>query len=114
MQRNESLRFHRVENNYLENDQLIAYSKQSPDGQDIILTVVNLDPVNVQSGWVQLPLAEWGIAAGNSFYAHDLLSDARYTWNSEWDFVRLDPASLPVHIFHIQRSPTERNFDYYM
>jgi starch synthase (maltosyl-transferring) len=114
LQRNESLRFHRVENNYVENDQLIAYSKQSPDGQDIILTVVNLDPVNVQSGWVQLPLAEWGIAAGDSFYAHDLLSDARYTWNSEWDFVRLDPASLPVHIFHIQRSPTERNFDYYM
>ena len=41
--------------------QLICYSKRSPDGRDLVLVVVNLDPHHMQHGFVQLPLADWGL-----------------------------------------------------
>jgi starch synthase (maltosyl-transferring) len=114
LQRNESIRFQRVENSYVPNDQLIAYTKQSPDGRNIILVVVNLDPVNKQSGWVRLPLDEFGFDTTTAYVAHDLLADTRYTWSGEWNFVELDPARTAAHIFRIERPSNERNFDYYM
>jgi len=113
LQRNENLSFPRVETNYADNDQIIAYIKRSPDKQNTILVVVNLDPLHTQSGWVQLPLADLDLSAESPYLAHDLLSDTRYTWTGEWNFVELDPARIPVHIFRIEPMPTERNFDYY-
>lgn len=114
LQRNESIRFLRVENNYVPNDQLIAFTKQSPDGLNTVLVVVNLDPESAQSGWVQLPLEELGLDPAVPYRAHDLLSDTRYTWTGEWNFVQLDPAAIPAHIFRIERPRDERNFDYYL
>ena len=113
LQRNDSIRFLRVENNYVENEQLIAYTKESPDGSNIVLTIVNLDPVNVHSGWVQLPLADFGIRATDSYLVHDLLTDTRHSWVGEWNYVSLDPAAMPAHVLRIERMPTERNFETY-
>lgn len=78
-----------------------------------MLVVVNLDP-NAQSGWVQLPLEELGLDPATPYRAHDLLSDTRYTWTGEWNFVQLDPAATPAHIFPIERPRDERDFDYYL
>jgi len=108
LQRNESIRFHRVELAYAENDQLIAYTKQSPYGANVILVVVNLDPHSAQAGWVQLPLGELGLASDGPFFAHDLLRDTSYTWSGEWNYVELT-TDLPVHIFRLQRGPLVRN-----
>ncbi|NTU83509.1 MAG: DUF3416 domain-containing protein [Chloroflexales bacterium] len=104
LQSNEGLRFHRVDLNYAEQTQVIAYSKATPDYENIILVVVNLDPTSVQGGWIQLPLAEWGLSG--PFEAHDLLSGARYTWSGEFSYVELDPAAMPVHILRIERPET--------
>ena len=41
-----------------DNQALICYAKTSPDGRDIVLVVVNLDPQNMQHGFVQAPLAD--------------------------------------------------------
>lgn len=101
LQRNENLRFHRVDSGFAENDQIIAYSKASADGSDIVLVIVNLDPNNTQAGYVQLPVAEWGLGGG--FQVHDLLTDARYTWGGEYNYVELNPYGMPVHVFHIER-----------
>lgn len=114
LQRDESIRFLTIEHNYASNDQLIAYTKQSPDGENVVLVIVNLDPQHAQSGWVQLPLEQLGLAPTDAFYMHDLLSDTRYTWSGEWNFVRLDPAELPVHVLRLERPHSERNFDYYL
>jgi starch synthase (maltosyl-transferring) len=113
LQRNENMSFPRVETNYAANDQIIAYIKRSADRQNTILVVVNLDPLHTQSGWVQLPLNDLDLSAESQYLAHDLLSDIRYTWTGEWNYVELDPAKIPVHIFRIEPMPTERNFDYY-
>ncbi len=113
LQRNDPISFQRVENNYIANDQIIAYMKRSPDGKNTILVVLNLDPLHTQSGWVQLPLDELSLTAESPYLAHDLLNDRRNTWSGEWNFVELNPAEMPVRIFRIQSLHTERNFDYY-
>ena len=110
LQRDTSLRFHDTDN-----EQLIAYSKQSDDGQNVIVTVVNLDPHNVQSGWVNLPLATLGIEEDRAYQVHDLLSDAHYLWQGAWNFVMLDPQVMPAHIFRVRHHlRTEQNFEYFL
>jgi len=110
LQFNHNVCFHDVDN-----DQLLAYSKSTPDGANTILVVVNLDPYHVQSGWVQLPLELLKIKPGQTYQAHDLLGNARYFWQGERNFVQLDPKLMPAHVFALRRRVrTERDFDYYL
>jgi starch synthase (maltosyl-transferring) len=94
LQNDWNLQFHEVDN-----DHLIAYSKQ--EGDNLILTVVNLDTRFVQSGWV-----EFGFA-GETFEVQDLLGGGRYTWKGNKNYVRLNPQELPApqvaHIFLVHR-----------
>ena len=85
-----SLRFHEIDN-----DQLIAYSKQ--EGENLILVVVNLDTRHVQAGWV-----EFGFA-GEEFEVQDLLGSGRHTWKGNKNYVELNPHALPAHVFLVHR-----------
>lgn len=87
-----------------ENDQLLAYSKKTASGDNILLTILNLDAHFSQSGFIELPLREWGIAANEPFFAEDLLSGDRFTWQGVRQFVKLDPGSKPAHILRILRT----------
>ena len=105
-----SLRFHSTDN-----DQLICYSKQTEDLSNIIVVVVNLDPHHNHSGWLELPLDPLGIDPQQPFQVHDLLSDARYLWQGNRNYVELDPRIVPAHIFRLRRRiRTEHDFDYFM
>jgi starch synthase (maltosyl-transferring) len=109
LQSDANLRFHDVDNEHL-----ICYSKHTDDLDDVVLTVVNLDPHHAQSGHVELPLADWRIDAGKAYQAHDLLSGGRYLWSGPRNFVSLDPARSPAHVFRLRRHvATERDFDYF-
>jgi starch synthase (maltosyl-transferring) len=89
------------------NDQLFTYSKQSEDGNRVVV-VVNLDPHNLQSGWVRVPHDEFGLVPGESFELHDLLDGGRYTWRGEWNYVELNPHILPAHILRLESPVAER------
>jgi starch synthase (maltosyl-transferring) len=105
-----SLRFHQSDN-----DQLIIYSKTSEDLSNIIVVVVNLDPYYTQSGWVDLPLEAFGLDPHRPYQMHDLLSDARYLWQGPHNYVELNPARMPAHIFRVRRRVrTEQDFDYFL
>jgi starch synthase (maltosyl-transferring) len=107
---NHKLSFHEVDN-----EQIIAYSKISPDGSNQVLVVVNLDPHYQQSGFITLPLEEMGIDTRQPYQAHDLLTDARYLWHGTSNYVELNPKTIPAHIFVIRRKVrTEHDFDYYL
>jgi starch synthase (maltosyl-transferring) len=95
-----TLRFHRIEN-----DQILAYSKQAidPDETDTIVVIANLDPEHTQSGWVELDAGALGIEPGQRYVMHDLLTEARYDWEPHRNFVMLDPTGLPVHVFSVER-----------
>lgn len=111
LQQNQRIRFHTVDTDFRTNEQLIAYSKVSADGEDIILCVVNLDPYGTQAGWIQLPTHDWHLGA--QYQAHDLLSDARFLWSGEFNYVELTP-DQPVHVLCLRRRRRDqRGFEYY-
>lgn len=110
LQTNHNLYFHRTDNPYL-----ICYSKQSVEAANTVLTVVNLDPFHVQSGWVDLNLSELGLNDHESFQVHDQLTDQRYLWQGPRNYVELSPAAIPAHIFRVLRKiRSEKDFDYYL
>ena len=109
---NDSLRFLSIDN-----PSIIAYAKRSPDGQNTVVTVVNLDPHHTQSGWVNLSAAWVSGADGAAdkdgaevpappaqrWQMHDLLSQQRFVWEGDWHFVQLDPHRMPTHVFRVRR-----------
>ena len=100
LQRNDTLRFHEVDN-----DQLIAYSKASSDGANVLLVVVNLDPCGAQAGRLRLPLRELGLAPEAPFLAHDLLDGSSKALRGERHEVHLDPNLGPALIWRLEASP---------
>jgi starch synthase (maltosyl-transferring) len=84
-----------------DNDQLIAYSKRTPKNDNVIVTVVNLDWRFTQSGFVELPLDDFGIDAGVPYPVTDLLTGARYTWHGPRNYVELRPAEIPAHVLRL-------------
>jgi len=106
----ENVRFHPVDN-----DHLICYTKSAADKSECLLVVVNLDPHHTQAGWVELPLDVLEVDEDHPYQVHDLLSDARYLWNGQKNFVQLDPRVVPAHIFQVRRRVrSERDFEYYL
>jgi len=79
------------------------------------MVVVNVDPHHRHSGFVEVPLEELGLEAGQPYQVHDMLSAARYIWYGARNYVEVDPATFPAHIFRLRRRlRTERDFDYYL
>lgn len=98
LQSNSGLRFHATDN-----DQLICYSKSNEELTNIVLTVVNLDHRYTHSGWVTLPLGDWGLRPTEGYRVEDMLSGARYTWRGATNYIELDPHVVPAHIFKLLR-----------
>jgi starch synthase (maltosyl-transferring) len=110
LQRNDSLQFHDVDN-----DNIVCFTKASPDRSQIILITVSLDPNHRQSGWVTLPLDDLRLEAEHPYQVHDLLSDARYLWHGSRNYIELNPHLVPAHIFQIKRRVrSEQDFEYYL
>jgi starch synthase (maltosyl-transferring) len=93
LQCNASLQFHAVDN-----EQLIAYSKRTTDNRNVIITVVNLDPVWKQSGFLELPVDQLGIDVRRPYRMLDLLTGASFLWQGSRNYVELRPHEMPAHI----------------
>jgi starch synthase (maltosyl-transferring) len=87
---------------HIGNEQLMCFSKVAPGRTDPILTIVNLDPVHPQEATTWLDLWQLGLEHAGPFEAHDLLTDTTYIWHGPENFVRLDPAVEPAHIFRLR------------
>jgi len=99
----------------VDNDQLIAYLKVDAASSNVILTVVNLDPHQPQSGWVDLDVESLKLDPAQPYQVHDLLSDQRYIWRGRYNYVLLEPHRSPAHVFRLRRRVrSERDFDYYL
>jgi starch synthase (maltosyl-transferring) len=110
LQSNERLTFHPVDD-----DELIAYSKRSADGSDMILTIVSLDHRRTRSGTVELPLESFGIDADRPFEVVDLLDGSAHLWHGPRNVVEIDPATCPARILHVRpRIRTEAQFEHYL
>jgi starch synthase (maltosyl-transferring) len=97
LQHDRHLRFHDTDN-----PALLAYTKRTPDGSNVVLVVANLDPGFPQAGWTSLDVPELGLAADAPFVARDLLSGAAFPWRGAHNFVELRPDRQPAHILRIE------------
>jgi starch synthase (maltosyl-transferring) len=100
-----NIRFHHSNNEWI-----LAYSKTTsaapglPPGvdDDVVLVVVNLDPMGPHDDVLGLDLPSLGFGWDETYQAHDELTGATYTWTGANPYVRLDP-DLPAHILHLRR-----------
>ena len=75
-----------------ENDRLFAYLKRSEE--NLVVVVVNLDPLAAQEGVCIVPMAT-GLPP--AYRVHDLIGDGgEWTWHIGRNYVRLDPGKSHV------------------
>ena len=82
------------------NNNILYYGKPSPDGAEMILVAVSLDPHNAQEADFEVPLWEWGIEDHGSIEVEDLVGGRRFQWHGKTQHVRLDP-DQPYAIWRI-------------
>ena len=97
LQFDHTLRFHETDN-----PEIVAYSKASPSGDDVVLTIVNLDPRHMQHGHVQVPM----VGPDDAYTVIDLLDDVSYAWRGSWNYVRFDPDIRQGHILWLSKRRT--------
>ena len=89
---------------HVDDENIIAFSKRRilADGtDDTILVIANLDPHSTRASTIRLNLPALGLPDNAGFVAHDLITDASWSWGRD-NFVQLGPAGEPVHIIHVR------------
>ena len=81
-----------------ENDALIAYFKRHED--NVVITVVSLDPHRSQEGLAIVP-ASLGLPP--AFEVEDLLDGSRFTWRIGRNYVRLAPGERMAHVLRAEQ-----------
>jgi starch synthase (maltosyl-transferring) len=97
LQQMRTLRFHHVDN-----DALLAYSKQDPETGDTVVVVVTLDPYVAQEGTLWLDLPSLGFEWHERLIAHDGVTGETWEWGQA-NYVRLEPWRAVAHIVGVQR-----------
>ncbi len=69
---------------------------------DVVLVVVNLDPWNVQSGFLQVDLVALGLPVDQPYVAVDELTGESYDWVGPNPWVRLDPSVCAGHVLSLR------------
>ena len=87
---------------HIGNDQLLCFSKVDSGRTDPVLVVVTLDPHHPQEATTWLDLWQLGLEHAGPIEAYDLLTDASYIWHGPENYVRLDPAVEPAHVFALR------------
>jgi starch synthase (maltosyl-transferring) len=77
--------------------------EQGVDAADTVLVVVNLDPHQAREATVWLDMPELGMDWHEGFTVKDELSGEIFGWGQA-NYVRLDPAVRPAHIFTVTRA----------
>jgi starch synthase (maltosyl-transferring) len=99
-----NLRFH-----FSDQPEILCFSKSvTAEGRggepDTVLVVVNIDPHHPREATVWLDGPALGLDAGQDFTVTDELSGEEFRWGQA-NYVRLDPATAPAHIFTVKTSP---------
>ena len=81
-------------------DQILYYGKPLPDGREMILVAVLLDPHGAHGADFELPLWEFGLPDHGSVAAEDLVRGERFTWTGKMQHMHLTPDD-PFRIWHI-------------
>ena len=78
------------------NEALVAYVKRR--GDNVVITVVNVDPEHPQEGLVEIP---HDLGLPGSYTVTDLLSVERFDWHQGGNYVRLVPGERAAHVLRV-------------
>src|SRR5439155_26868381 len=81
-----------------EQEQLIGYAKRQ--GGNVVIVVVNLDPLGPREGVTIVPVP---LGLPPAFSVRDVLSGATYTWHIGRNYVRLEAGQ--AHVLRVERPP---------
>jgi starch synthase (maltosyl-transferring) len=115
LQFNGTLAFHEVDNPAFlwfsktpPSNGVDQFDPAGPDWNARVFVVANTDPHGMQHGRVRVPLLELGLGPHQPYIVEDLLDEACYTWQGEWNYVKLDPAERMAHIFIIRTRVSDK------
>ncbi len=91
-----------IEFAHVENENILVYGKRDEATGNTMVVAVNMDPYNVQTAWIRLPLDKLGIDPYSSYVMHDMLSGSKFNWHGEWNYIELNPYIIPAHIFRVE------------
>jgi starch synthase (maltosyl-transferring) len=83
------------------NEQVMAYGKTASGHDDMIFTVVSLDPHQPQQTSFELPLWHWNLPDSGTLEAEDLMTGRRFTLTGKEQGLRLDPATSPFVLWRL-------------
>lgn len=83
------------------NDNVLAYAKLTPERDNCVVVIVNLDPRNRQDTSLEIPLWEFGLPDHATIEAQDLLQGGSFTLHGKVQTIALDPATRPVLIWRL-------------
>ncbi len=90
------VRFHKVDN-----DQVLVYSKATPERDNIVLVAVNMNPHAGQHVRIELPRWDFGLPNEAPLQVYDLIDGRHETWGEWHHAIYLDP-SMPYAIWRVQ------------
>ncbi len=91
-----NLRWHEVDN-----EAVLAWSKTA-QGEQPLLVVLNLNPFGREEATLHLDLDCLGAGADQPFEVYDMVENVTYLWSGGSQYVALDPANEPAHIFQVK------------
>ncbi|MBU1197047.1 alpha-1,4-glucan--maltose-1-phosphate maltosyltransferase [Candidatus Micrarchaeota archaeon] len=84
----------------INNDHILTFEKQETDGSNALLIAISLDPVNPQSGWMELP--EWAKPGeGERMAVDELIHQRSVVWDGRSAFISLTPET-PAQVLRIR------------
>jgi starch synthase (maltosyl-transferring) len=98
MQLYDNLVFHQADH-----DQVLCYSKCTPDFSDRILCVVSLNGYDWVSSFVHLNLEALGLDQARPYHVSDLMHGHTYEWRGAHNYVELNPAGVSMHLFRVDQ-----------
>jgi len=83
-------------------DQVLFFSKSTPELDNIVLAAISLDPHEVHRPWIELPLQMWGLADDASVQLEDALGDAVFELRGKHHQIMLSP-ERPYLLWQMRR-----------
>lgn len=101
---NSALHYYRNLKFYNSSDEnVIFYGKTSYDKQNTVFIAVNLDPFNIHSSILRIPIEHFGIAENEEYEIEELITGKVFKWKGSESEIELNPNEEPAMIFKIKK-----------